>query len=355
FRLRGGYERAVRAPNIGELFGGAVADPPFIGFTFQGLGDPCDILSRFRSPANPDAAKVAALCIQQGVPAALINSFTFPVPQVGGEEVSNPSLVPETADTFTLGGAWRRTFGQASANGLSISVDYYHIHISNAITYVPAQLALYNCFNELNANPTFDPNSFYCKQITRSPGGEIVNLNTQVVNSGGIKTDGVDFQLDWVARLDQMGLGSRAGSFDLNVVGTWLHSFQIAQLAGSPFLEYAGTLGGSASPLPKWRFNATLTWTSGGVSVGARWNFLDAMASSTAVTSPGNVLPGVPSYSTFDLFARVEVMRRFELRGGIDNLLDKAPLIVNGEPGNTDPAIYDVLGRRFFVGLTAKF
>ena len=80
------------------------------------------------------------------------------------------------------------------------------------------------------------------------------------------------------------------------------------------------------------------------------------MASSTAVTTPNNVQPGVPSYSTFDLFARVSVTHDVELRGGIDNLFDKGPLVVNGEPpGNTDPSVYDVLGRRFFVALTAKF
>ena len=262
-RLRGGYERAVRAPNIGELFGGAVADPPFIGFTFQGLGDPCDILSSFRAPSNPNAAKVAALCVQQGVPAALINTFTFPVPQVGGEQVSNTSLTPEIADTFTLGAAWQPAKGSDVFGRLSLSVDYYHIDIKNAITYVPAQTALFNCFNELNSNPTFDPNNFYCKQITRSPGGEIVNLNTQVVNSGGIKTDGVDFQLDWIFDLKDIGLGPDSGSIALNFVGAYLHSFQIAELQGTPFLEFAGTLGGPASPLPRFRSNTSLAYKAG--------------------------------------------------------------------------------------------
>lgn len=43
-----------------------------------------------------------------------------------------------------------------------------------------------------------------------------------------------------------------------------------------------------------------------------------------------------------------------EFRAGVLNLTDKAPPEWTGE-GATDFAIYDVLGRRFYVGVNLKF
>jgi iron complex outermembrane recepter protein len=60
--------------------------------------------------------------------------------------------------------------------------------------------------------------------------------------------------------------------------------------------------------------------------------------------------------SYFDLNTRVSVGDRFEIFGGVDNLLDKAPpAVFSGFTAtNTDETLYDVLGRRFFVGVKVK-
>jgi hypothetical protein len=52
------------------------------------------------------------------------------------------------------------------------------------------------------------------------------------------------------------------------------------------------------------------------------------------------------------LFTRVSINDKLEFRGGIDNLLDEDPVIVEARPGvdsNADitrPDYYDILGRR---------
>ena len=57
---------------------------------------------------------------------------------------------------------------------------------------------------------------------------------------------------------------------------------------------------------------------------------------------------------------------RFELRGGIDNLLDTGPPVVGADPGTativenanlgtTRADFYDVLGRRFYIGFKMAF
>lgn len=347
-RLRGGYQRAIRAPNIAELSRGAVANPPFIGFTALGQGDPCDIASTFRQATNPGRAQVRQLCITQGVPAATVDSFSFPVPQVGGTTVSNSALVPETADTYTVGAVFRPGPGSGIFSRLSFSIDYYNIAIKDAINYIPATTALRNCFNEIGANPTFDQNSVFCQAITRSAGGQIINLATRPVNSGGFKTDGIDFQLDW-------GIGLRNGSLLANVAGTYVNSFKIASLSNLPFLEFAGTQGGPLGSVPRWKVNSTLAYATDSATIGVRWNYLDGMRSATSVTSPTSLRPGVSSYSTFDVFGRINVTKAFEMRAGVTNLANKQPLDVDGFAGQTDPSLYDPLGRRFYVGFTARY
>lgn len=354
-RLRGGYQRAIRAPNIGELFAGAISNAPLIGFTFQGQGDPCDVTSRYRSASNPDAARVRALCVSQGVPAGAVDSFSFPAPQVGGSIVSRSDLQPEEADTFTAGVVLRPAFDSPLLSRLTLSVDFYDISIKDAINYIPATSSLYNCFNNLGSNPTFDANNLYCQQITRSAGGQIVSLNTRPVNAGGIKTRGEDIQLDWSVDLESLGLDPSSGTMALNVVATHLERFQIANLPGAAFLEYAGTLGVDSGPLPEWRTNTTLSYQRGPATIGLRWSYLASMDSSTKITSPTAVRPGVPSYNTFDLFGRWALSQDVELRGGVTNLFDKKPLDVDGNPGQTNPSVYDPLGRRFYVAATLRF
>jgi len=348
-RIRGGYQRAIRAPNIGELYGGTVANPPLIGFTAQRQGDPCDINSTFRAAGNASAAQVRTLCIAQGVPTAQVDSFVFPVPQVGGSTVSNSSLTPEKADTFTVGAVFDPAMSGLFRN-FSLTVDYYNIELRNAISYIPAVTSLRNCFNELGSNPNFDPSNLFCRQITRSAGGQIVALDTRPVNSGGIKTDGIDFQLNW--RFD---LAESDSSLSFDVAGSYINSFKISSLDGLPFLEYAGTVNGPLGPQAKWRVNTTVSYGSKSANIGLRWNFLNRMRSQTSVTTPSAELPGVASYSTFDLFGRVKVDDRFELYGGVNNIADKKPLDVDGLAGETNTSLYDPLGRRFYLGAKARF
>ena len=66
------------------------------------------------------------------------------------------------------------------------------------------------------------------------------------------------------------------------------------------------------------------------------------------------------------MFARYTVNERLEFRGGIDNLLDEQPNIVESRPvatnfaGDTNSDVtradyYDILGRRAYIGLKMSF
>ncbi|MFC3444485.1 hypothetical protein ACFOKF_25445 [Sphingobium rhizovicinum] len=50
--IRGSYQRAVRAPNIGELFSPVTGSQLAIGTPPAAIGDPCDVRSTARTGAN---------------------------------------------------------------------------------------------------------------------------------------------------------------------------------------------------------------------------------------------------------------------------------------------------------------
>ena len=80
------------------------------------------------------------------------------------------------------------------------------------------------------------------------------------------------------------------------------------------------------------------------------------------VTSTANGTLPVGSYELFDLQGSWAITSHFDVRAGIDNLMNRQPPNVGVWPGVTnaagvtDPAgSYDVIGRRFFMGFTARF
>jgi hypothetical protein len=62
--IRTSYQRAVRAPNIGELFAAAVGSQVAFGTPPGAIGDPCDVRSSARTGAG--GASVRQLCLDQG-------------------------------------------------------------------------------------------------------------------------------------------------------------------------------------------------------------------------------------------------------------------------------------------------
>jgi iron complex outermembrane receptor protein len=133
--IRGGYQRAVRAPNIGELFAAASGAQIAFGTPPAAIGDPCDIRSTARTGAN--GASVRGLCLAQGIPGAVIDTYVFPTTATAGVTQGNPDLQPETADTYNFGLSWTSRSSSQLFGGLSASVDYYSIEIKDVISVVP--------------------------------------------------------------------------------------------------------------------------------------------------------------------------------------------------------------------------
>jgi iron complex outermembrane recepter protein len=362
--LRGGYERAIRAPSLGELFAPTITSqlptgtPPSPGHPLV-TGDPCDVNGFFRN--GPNAAQVIALCEAQGVPAGLIGNYTYGLSSIAGQSGGNVNLKPETADTYSFGGVWAPAFDSPLARTLNLSIDYFQIKIAGAIGSIALSDILQRCFNvDGTSNPGYSNSNAYCQLITRDGSNGSIILGRQLLlNLATYKTDGIDFQADWGFGLGALGLSDGAGSIRLNSLVTYTRSFDVSSLPGTPALNFAGSIGNSAVSNdiahPHWKANTSLGWRRGPISAGLHWRFIGSMVHQDQIVSPTAATPGVPAYSYFDVDASWSIGSHLQLNAGVTNLADKTPPLVSGAPLTTDPATYDILGRQYFAGIKATF
>lgn len=360
-RVRGGYSRAIRAPSVGELFAAAAQGQTALGAPgVIGSGDPCDVRGAYRS--GPNAAQVRALCLAQGIPANLIDSFNNTNPRTPFSSQGNPDLEPETADTYSLGVVVRPGFDNPLFSRVSVSVDYYSIKLDDAIGLITNPVAAAQCFNPA-VNTGFSNSDYYCQLLQRDPtNGQLVQILNPQLNLASYETSGVDFQVDWSVRLEDLGADPKWGTLSLGVVASYLATYKIQNLAGAPVNDYAGTIGNVqidpfAAAHPTWKATTTLGWEVWDVKANLRWRYLDGMENANNVGTTGTA-KGVGEISYFDFDALWKVNADLDLRVGVVNLADKKPPTLNLSYIGllaTDPFTYDLVGRRVFVGLKARF
>ncbi len=361
-RLRGGYSRATRAPSVGELFAPQQFNQATLGVLAGGGGDPCDIRSTYRAAGKPNAAAVRTLCLAQGVPAALIDNYTNINANTANVTAGNPALQAETADTFSAGIVLHPKIGNPLFSRINFSVDFYKIKLKGAVGSINNQLATQRCFNGDGSNPTYAASNFACTLIARDPGTGLISLiQNPTFNLGGYDTSGIDFAFDWTFDLDDVGFG-KAGRIAFSTTVNKLDEFAIQTLPGGPFVDFAGTLGNTqidqfADAHPNWKATTSLTYALNPFDLTLRWRFLDRMQNAANVgTTATN--PPIEAVSYFDLNANVKVANSFTLSLGVVNLGNRQPPIVNTNVTGqyaSDPYTYDLVGRRFFVGVKTKF
>jgi outer membrane receptor protein involved in Fe transport len=333
----------VRAPNIGELFSPQEEDNPQVD-------DPCNANSTFRT--GPDGMQVRALCLAQGVPAAIIDTYTQTTDQIDALAGGNPDLVEETADTYTLGFVWR----PAAVERLSLSLDYYNITVEDVIGSISPVTVANRCYNADGANPGFELDNFYCNHDTRDSIGQILNLLEIDNNLATLETSGIDLQVDY-----GFGLG-RFGDLNLNLVATFVQAWDLQNLPGDVFLDYKGTIGEDpAEALPEIKGSFSALWRLGDFSANTRLRYIDGMqhavSTDLGTTDPDDCgCTGVPATWYVDLSGGWQATDALLLRFGVDNLTDQAPRLYTPDADSgTDPSTYDVIGRKYFVSATYRF
>jgi outer membrane receptor protein involved in Fe transport len=353
-RVRAQFQRAVRAPNINELF-----LPQNTNLT--ALSDPC-------SGTVPTATQ--AQCANTGLPANLFGSVPPDSGQLNTLTGGNPNLEPEESDTVTLGVVYQPSY----IENLSISVDYFDITLDNAISTVPAATTLNQCLTTGNAQ--------FCDLITRGPDGsltffprELSVIETANVNIAEFATTGVDLQI-----LYSLDVGDW-GDISFNYNSTFLSSIDQTSLPDTPSFDCAGFFGqGCGNPNPEYRHNFVTTWNAPyDITASLVWRYSGAVelagtinngfgqdGSITSAFDDGNpnIADTISAISYLDLTVFHQLTDTVRLRAGVNNLLDEDPPIVTtfGAPAagtnveaNTVAGVFDAAGRFIFVGASVSF
>jgi iron complex outermembrane recepter protein len=358
-KFRASFNRAVRAPNIGELFSNSS-----VGL-FAG-SDPCvgDL-----NPATTEPAPTATLaqCQATGLAASLYGTL---IPNTAEQyntfSGGNTNLSPEKANTWTLGVVVQP---RSILPNFSFTADYFNIKVKEAIGVIGAQVILDQCVQ------TADP--FFCGKIQRSTRAGAVGslwldesgfVNDLITNTGSLATSGVDVSMNYKFDIND------SSSLGFQLVGTYLDSLKVQPLTNGFTYDCKGLYGltcGTANA--KWRHTFSVKYdTPWPLAVQLKWRYIDGVKldSLTGVEGLGGNNPGSPtvnddaigSFSYFDLIFSLPVTEKVGLRLGVNNITDKDPPIISQGSltgtignGNTIVGTYDYLGRYIFMNATIDF
>tara|TARA_A100001391_G_scaffold158996_2_gene117524 strand:+ start:1692 stop:4691 length:3000 start_codon:yes stop_codon:yes gene_type:complete len=351
-KFRGNYSRAVRAPNIAELFAP-------VNTTLTNLdSDPC------AGAAPTQNANLAAVCIAQGATAAQLGSIiNDPAGQVNSTGGGNLALGPEKSNSWGLGVSLQ----PAALPGFSLTVDYYNIKITGAITNPTPDDVISACFDNITAASASDP---ACTGIRRDPGtgalfGEaavVGGLPQTLSNLGKLATDGIDVQLNY-----QKDVGFAKWALSAN--GNWTNSSTFQATPTSLNRECVGLYSvncASIQPEFSWSVRNTLSFDS--VDLSLLWRYIDGVKYEDGDAFVGTLngkevdFNRIPAEHYFDLTSRFHVSDEVTLTMTVQNLLDNQPKVVGNSIGSTSynsgnvyPSTYDALGRRYTVAAKLRF
>jgi len=452
-RFRGGFNKANRAPNLGELY-----LPLQQNFTGSGVyTDACSLRSNSPfgaggaradvnnpgvpttlAPGQTAAGAQSAYLICRAMMGANGATYFYDNPTVaqtaaGGSlwnnQVGNKDLKSEKANTYTAGVVLRSPFQHPLANRIQVTADWYQIRIKDAILLYSADYAAYRCYGAVQVTNATEAAaqaaSAGCQNVPRNQafGGPLSTL-LSFDNQAWVKTSGIDFNINWSADLADMGLASVPGALNLGVNGSWLRSYKTKTSPASydPVVEWKGTLGPALNSFNggsyDYRLFTNLGWSVPSFGLNLRWRHLPEVEPASKATLRANIAnnkavaagaPGlllgytpsvaynVPQFDQFDLSGFWNINETLSVRFGVDNIFDTQPSITaksagrpydptqsaaansarlaatcNNAPapgcvnpvgyslagsglGSTSGGFYDVLGRRYFVGIKAKF
>lgn len=300
--LRGVASTAFRAPTVDELFGGE--SPSF---------------NQITHPASSHSQAEVT---------------------VGGNEL----LTPEEADIMTLGVVLEPEF----IPGLSLTVDYYDIEITNAIGSVDNNYIANLCMdaggNKINSN------SAVCQSANISIDGTgRISFNNGLQNIGGQSTAGYDINATYV--FETANLDWRV-SLDTSILDHYQESDQDGNI-----IEYTGFVTSGSGAYADVKSNLTINVKGESWEATYEGRYIDGMDSLSCDEEPSACYaPTVGSVVYHDLSGAYFYSESITFSGGVNNLFDKQPPYYSGNnDSNTDPYTYDVLGRYFFVKANVKF
>jgi len=331
-RFRGNYAKAVRSPNINELFGGGSEG-------YSQIEDPCDATRlNLGNAASNRKANCAALGLS---PDFVQSTATRPVVSQG-----NPDLNPEEGETLTLGVVLTPSF----LPGLAVTIDHYDIKMSDVIASLGWRNIINNCVDSPNlSNP-------FCTSVSRGADGNITKVLNQVLNVAEYTNSGWDVTASYRTDLAKLGLPDY-GSLSFNAAAGFLEDLTYDPVPGDASVrdEQAGEL-----PNPKRRMNFRVTWDYDRVSLSYANQYLSSMVRSNQDPAGAYEPYKAPSWLTHDIRAEYR-FDKFSVFAGVNNFTNEeppqTPFTWTGTSLNTgfNASVYNNLGRYAYIGVNARF
>jgi outer membrane receptor protein involved in Fe transport len=346
-RFRAMHQRSVRAPTTDHLFSEQTTRT-----TALYRDDPCS------ASANPVDNGNVEKCILQGLPADQIGVFEqsplYPLDLVSG---GNPNLVPEVAETWTVGAVISPEF----LSDWVFTVDYYLLDVEDTIGGINAMDI---CFDPVNTG------NLFCQNIARDLSGNIGQITELISNRGLLNRSGIDTQIQYAADLPGfLAFRDQPATISVNLYWTYMLTHKEQESPVSEVLECAGYFGWPCDSyfggtLSRNRVTSNIHYASGPLGLHLTWRWIEGTDNAApfrseiyGVPDPDLAVPTVGDKNYLDLGLVYEFSDHFTTRFGVNNLLDTSPpqMADTVFANNTDTGLYDVFGRSYYLTMSAHF
>ncbi len=322
--LRGTFAKGFRAPSLSQI------SPSSVQSFFTAVRDPlrCPTLSA----ANVDCSFNLATIIR-----------------------SNTELQPEKSNNYTAG------FILSPLRDLTVTVDYWSIRRKDQIdrfspTYILARESQFPGAVVRDPNP-----ATWLAGLANS--GPVLFVYRQFFNLAETRVSGVDVDASW-----RLNLGER-GRLLATFNGTYLEHYKYALATTDPLVDQAGTFGGPADALPRFRGNAALAWDRGPIGARVAVNYVSGWfdgAGGTAEQGGGCLVAPVqdPScrvkpWTTIDLGVTYSGIKNLTLGLLVRNIQDKAapyePAAALTTQAGYNSQFHNALGRYYTFNVNYRF
>lgn len=329
--LRASVSTGIRAPGIGELFGGAARSD----FTFL---DPCaDVLANVGSANggrdSAQAQNIVDNCASLGVP----TTYSQVNPQLSARSLGNANLKTETSESLSAGLVYSPVWASETSwsDSLSLSVDYYDIKVDDAIQGIDASEIINLCVTSLDSD--------LCSLVERSPAGGINLVQNRLQNIGGIETSGIDITLFYSTPEFDIG------KFDYDLSAMRLIGYNEFASNDAVGNELSGFITNETfqRAFPDLKLTSSINWNRNQWGGGITWRYVSDMEQSS-----GEVL-------TSEIFTDVRVQHRaldddkLTTTIGVNNIFNNAPAVCDscGVIGMS-PVVHDIPGVVAYVKLS---
>ncbi|KAA2285235.1 TonB-dependent receptor plug domain-containing protein [Arenimonas fontis] len=314
--LRGSYGQGFRAPTLDIV----TAQPAF----------------------SADTVTDPQTCAAFGQPPTCSTQITAYV-------IANPNLSSEQSDQWSVGLAWD------AADWVNFTLDYYDIKIEDRIAPISVGLMI-TCLSGGTACPpgvsslpanVSPPDPSLGLGIARDPvTGAILYAQRGFINRGTLETSGFDLNV--------------RTNFDFGSWGTLNNWLAVSHVRDFSFDGGANLIGDPS--LPEFRASLQNVWTIGDFTFAWNINHIDSTLSTAGVVARGGgndygYSHTLPSWTTHDLQATWNAPWNGRITVGVQNVLDKDPVLDPFDPTGRgfDFNLYDGYGRVPYIRYTQTF